>query len=184
MARGTVLTRFGETRLLNEYLVAEYKGAIVYPRLRLGAAMPLTPGEALDESELRMVGVLRRWADAVVITDQELVVIEAKVRAAPGAASQLLLYDELVPFTPELRPYLSRRRVLELVYAVEDPAVSRVCERLGIRCRRFVPAWLPEYTAQLHRRETRAPRDFAADLARAVERRGGGGPVAPGPGGT
>jgi hypothetical protein len=162
MPRGTILTKYGETRLLQEYVSAVYGQEDVYLRMRLGAAMPLTPAAAEDEAGLAMVGVYRRWADAVVVTRDEVIIVEAKVRSNPGAISQLELYDELVPYTPELRPYLSRRRRLELVQAIGDPAVSRLCEKKGIRCVLWVPDWLPEYLAQLHRRETRAPRDFAS----------------------
>ena len=114
----------------------------------------------LDEADRTMLGTFRRWADAVVVSREELVVIEAKIRSMPGAISQLQLYGELVPQTPELRPYLGLPRVLELVVAVEDPAVRRLAERSGIRHRVYRPAWLPIYLEQLKRRETRAPRDF------------------------
>ena len=162
MPRGPLRSPWGETRLLSEYLALTYPEDLVFERLRLGAAAPLMPSAEMTPAELAMVGVFRRWADAVVVTPEDLIIVEAKVRSSPTAIGQLTLYQTLLASTPELKPYLARRQVLELVVAVEDPAVSRLCASNGIRCRVYRPAWLPEYLAALGRRETRPPRDFEA----------------------
>jgi hypothetical protein len=153
---------YGETRMLTEYLAWSYPGAIVWERLRLGPLQPTSSAEGLSPEELSMMGVFRRWADAVAVTRDELVLIEGKMRSEPGAVAQLLLYRDLVSLTPELNDYRDRRLVLELVVAVEDPAVRRLCDQQGIRHRVFRPDWLAQWSAGRHRREGRAPRDLGA----------------------
>jgi hypothetical protein len=155
------LTRNGETRLLNEWLAATHSKDLVFTRVRLGAAIPSTASEGLTAAELSMLGVFRRWADAAVVTDRELIIVEAKVKASPAAPGQLHLYAELVPYTPDLQPYLDRPLVLQLLCAVQDPAVSRLCVKFGIREVVYVPEWLPIYLGNLYRRETTPPADFA-----------------------
>lgn len=160
MPRGPARSAYGETRMLGEYLAFQYPNYEVWQRMRLGALLPATPEEALTEDELALVGVFRRWADAVAVGAGELVVIEAKMRSSPGAISQLQLYDSLVPHTPELVDYLGLRRRLELVVAIDDPAVRRLAAVHNVGVRVFRPDWLPEWAAAMHRREVRPPRDF------------------------
>lgn len=109
-----------------------------------------------------MVGVFRRFADAVVITRTELVLIEAKMRSAPDAIGQLLLYKTLVRETFELLDWAHLPLVLELVVAVDDPAVRRMAEEIGIRVKVFRPAWLAQWAAQVNYRESVAKRDFSS----------------------
>lgn len=169
MPRGPFRSAYGESRMLSEYLAWQYPDATVYERMRLGALIPRTADPTMTAEELAMVGVFRRWADAVVVSRDELVVVEAKMRSAPGAVAQLELYEELVPLTPELVPFLSLPLVLELVVAIEDPAVRRLCERKGIRCRIYKPDWLPVWVSALHRNEARPPRDFAAEAREPIQ---------------
>jgi hypothetical protein len=161
MPRNTDLTRNGETRLLNEWLAKEHAGDVVYLRVRMGAAVPLQDSAGLSEAERAMVGVWRRWADAVVVTEGERIIVEAKVKASPAAVGQLHLYADLAPFTAELLAYGEKPLVLQLVVGLEDPAVTRLCERFGIRQVVYRPDWLPIYLVNFQRRETSPPRDFA-----------------------
>ena len=155
MPRGTDLTKFGEMRMVAEYVQRTYPQGLVFMRLRLGVMEPDVGPRTLSPEEMAMLGVFRRWADAVVVTQDELIVVEASIRSDSGDPSKLVLYGRLVPSTPELKAFLNRRLVLELVVAVEDPAVTALAREMGIRVRVYPPPWLPEYLAQLHRRERR-----------------------------
>lgn len=161
MPRGTDLTKYGEMRLISEWVKGAYPGAEVWLRLRLGRARPLNPDLEGDPDAERVSRVFARWADAVVVTRDELIVVEAKVKSSPGAIGQLLVYRDLVRDTPELRSYEDRPLALLLLVAVEDPAVTRLCEAQGIRHAVYRPSWLAEYLSNLNRRETTPPRDFA-----------------------
>lgn len=155
MPRNTDFTKFGEMRMVSEYIERTYTNDIAFLRLRLGSMVPDGPRPGLTPQETAMLGVFRRWADAVVITPDELIVVEASLRSDTGDPSKLVIYGRLVPHTPELQEFRDRRLVLELVVAVEDPVVRQVAQELGIRCRVYEPKWLPQYLAQLHRRERR-----------------------------
>jgi hypothetical protein len=155
MARKTDLTKYGEMRMVAEYLRRTYPNADVMMRVRLGSLLPDGVRGEIPDDEAALLGVFRRWADAVVITPSELIVVEASIRSDTGDPSKLVIYGRLVPHTAELRPYLNRRLVLELVVAVEDPVVTAVAHEMGIRTRVYAPPWLPEYRAALHRRERR-----------------------------
>ena len=144
-----------EMRLVSEYLVSHYPRAIHLTRVRLGTWEPKAEELRLTESELRMLGSFRRWADALAITADEMVLIEGALRPDTGEASKLEIYARLVPSTPELQDYLNRPLRLELVYAIGDAVVIQYCRERGIRCVEFRPAWLEEYFAGLERRQAR-----------------------------
>jgi hypothetical protein len=141
--------------MVAEYLRDTYPNDIAFMRLRLGTLEPAGGLAGLTEEEIRALGVFRRWADAVVVTPAEVVLIEVSIRSDTGDPSKLVIYGRLARHTPELQEYLDRPLVLELVVAVEDPVVSQLAHELGIRTRVYTPPWLSEYQSMLHRRETR-----------------------------
>ena len=113
--------------------------------------------------DVRMIGVWRRWADAIVIDGKKLILIEAAIRPEPGDVSKLELYEMLIPETPELAQYAGRAVVKLLVYAIEDSAVLMLARRHGVKTTRYVPSWLPSYMRQLFPRERRAPLSTVAE---------------------
>ena len=139
-------------------MVAEFL-AMMYPqdwfetRVRLGAPKPAAPVSALTEAEKRMVGVWRRWADALVYRKDELILVEAAIRPDPGDISRLALYEMLIPLTPELKAHWDKPITKILVYALEDPATVTLARRSGIRCIHYAPPWLKAYLDILMPRE-------------------------------
>jgi hypothetical protein len=101
---------------------------------------------------------LRRWADAIIVTPTELIILEGKIIAAPGSIAQLQLYLDLVAKTPELVPFLDRTPRGVLLVAVEDPATTALAGRWGIRVVVYRPPWIDDYLALMRAREHRAPR--------------------------
>ena len=110
-------------------------------------------GRWSSESDERLVGVFRRWADALVILPDRLLLIEGKILPQPGVISQLKLYAELIPKTPELAEHKHKPIEMVLVCAIEDPLISELARREGITVRIFHPAWVDEYMKILHPRE-------------------------------
>lgn len=149
--------------MLADYVADHYPDADAYFRQRVGPITTLTASDGLTDAERGMLGSFRRWVDVVVVTATEVVVVEAKMRSKPDALAQLRLYRDLVLATPELQPFLDRPLALELVVALEDPAVTRLAREFGVRHRVFKPAWLAEWLAQVRPREGRAPRDSNED---------------------
>ena len=147
----------GEMELLAEYVARTYPQDLVMMRVRLGTVTTEVDLSGLPERSRGIVQVMARWADAVIVRPHELVVLEAGMRSDTGDVSKLQIYGSLVPLTAELRPYLDRPTVLELVVAIEDPVVTAWAEAAGIRVRLYKPAWLAEWSAKRNRRESRAP---------------------------
>jgi len=146
-----------EMRMVSEFLAKEYADYPTKTRVRVGSVhTDLKPGD-LSEAELRMVGVFRRWADAVVFMPDRLVLIEAAIRPSPGDISQLELYEHLLPITPELEEHKGKPIEKLLVYAIEDPVIVSMARDRGIKVVYFKPAWIDEYLKILYPRERRAP---------------------------
>jgi len=153
-----------ELRLVSEFL-AKYYGEYPYrTRVRLGSIHPELSPDQLSESERRMVGVFRRWADAIVFMPDRLVLIEAAIRPSPGDISQLELYKHLLPHTPELAEHAGKPIELLLVYAIEDPLIVSLARNRGIRVQYFKPDWVDDYLRILYPRERRAPLTHPEDI--------------------
>lgn len=144
-------------RLVSEFLAKNYGKYPTRTRVRVGSVHPeLKPGE-LSAAEQKMVGVFRRWADAVVFMPDRLVLIEAAIRPSPGDISQLELYEHLLPLTPELAEHKDKPIEKLLLYALEDPVIVKMARERGIRVTYFHPPWIDEYLKVLYPRERRAP---------------------------
>ena len=152
---------FGELEMVSEYVARHYPNDEARFHVRLGAPTQATAAQlpAGVAKAIRMA--FARWADAVVITPTELVVVEGKMRSDAGAISQLELYGDLVPYTPELAEFTGRRTRLELVVCIEDPVVTRMAEARRITVRVYRPSWLPEWIEKRNRRESRPRRPGA-----------------------
>ena len=147
-----------EQRMLSEFLAEHYPGVEYRLRVRLGKIQPRIETELLTDEERLNLGVFRRWADALVIQPDRLILIEAKIRPQPGVISQLQLYARLVPNTPELQEYLDRPLEMLLLYAIRDDLLIAMAREAGIKSRYYKPAWIDEYIAELYPRERRASR--------------------------
>ena len=146
-----------EQRLVSEYLAEHYGRYETMTRVRLGSINPALHPEKLTTAELRAVGVWRRWADAIVVMPDKLVLIEAKIRPNPGVISQLELYEHLVPLTPELKEHKAKRIEKVLLLCINDPVVVSMAREKGIKVVHYKPDWVDEYLDILYPRERRAP---------------------------
>lgn len=135
----------GEKRLVMEYLAEKYPGCEWFIQYRVGADPEMAGGEYEDEAERRLARQANYWVDAVVVTPTELVVIEATMYRGAAKAGKLMEYIMLLPATPDLRPYLGRRVVGEVVSAQDDPLGREVCKKMGIRFVVYEPPWLGEF---------------------------------------
>ena len=147
-----------EMRMVSDYLAQFYPQATSLTRVRLGSIPPAELHPLLEEHEVRMLGVFRRWADAIVITNDAMILVEAAIRPEPGDISKLQLYKRLLVHTPELQAYLPRRVEMQLVYAIEDPVVVIMAREAGIRPVYFRTKAVENYMKLLYPRERRAPR--------------------------
>jgi len=144
-----------EMQMVTEYLTREYPRTFWATRVRLGSPHPELLMPVLSEEERRMIGVWRRWADAVIVQKDKVIILEAAIRPDPGDVSKLELYSRLLPVTPEYRQYKDRPIEMILLYAIEDPATILLARERGIRCIEYKPDWLSSYVALLTKRESR-----------------------------
>jgi hypothetical protein len=142
-----------ETRLVAEYVARRWPDALAYQRVRVGPLPESQAGEPVSASELRMLGVWRRWVDAVVVLPGECILIEAAVKPEPGHVAQLELYMDLWPQTTEFAQYLSRPARGLLVFAVDDPGIHALVRRRGYTMDIFCPPWVRAYLLDLYPRQ-------------------------------
>ena len=146
-----------EAKLVSEFCAVRYPDRRVLQRVRVGRIPKELDTVGLDPAEIRMLGVWRRWVDAIVVDPPYLRVIEAAMLPNPGDVSQLELYMHLVPSTPELWEFVDLEPIGILVYAIDDPVIRRLAADRGYTIEIYQPAWLSQYLGRLFPRERRAP---------------------------
>jgi len=147
-----------EMQMVTEWLMKTHPGDRWQTRVRLGSPSPTSPNPEMSVEEKAMVGMWRRWADAVIFLADKLILVEAAIRPDPGKISQLELYEMLVPHTPELEPWKGLPIEKVLLYAIEDPATVHLARNKGVRAVEYKPDWLNDYMKLLMPRERRGSR--------------------------
>jgi hypothetical protein len=101
-----------------------------------------------------------RWADAIVIQPDKLIVIEAKLRASEflKGLGELQLYIHLVAHTPEFEKFKNRRVVGRLIAPIEDPAVMLIARQNLIETAVFKPSFYDAFLEAIQPRQARAIR--------------------------
>jgi hypothetical protein len=145
-------------QMVTEWLQKTQTGKRWQTRVRLGSPTSSTPTVDMTVEERAMVGMWRRWADAIILEPDKVTLIEAAIRPQPGKISQLELYAMLFPHTPELQPWWGVPLRLLLLYAIEDPATTYLARSKGILAVQYQPTWLPAYMQLLLPRERRGHR--------------------------
>lgn len=113
-----------ETDLLNAWLWEKHREDLQWRRIRLGV---------LPTKELaRMYMTILRWADAIVISKGIVFIVEAKLRAQPGAISQLELYKKLFINTLEFKQYWNWPIKMLLLTGVMDLNMAELASEKGI----------------------------------------------------
>lgn len=146
-----------ESRLVSEFLAVRFPDARTMQRVRVGRIPRELALDGLSPAEVRMLGIWRRWVDAIVFTDRDVTLIEAAVRPNPGDVSQLELYMHLFPMTPEFAEYKNTPLRGMLVYAIPDPVIEVLAARRGYTVQIYHPPWVDDYFAKFAARMKRAP---------------------------
>jgi len=142
--------------------VAEYcsqafgAGPVIY-HCRLGTwPGPLTAGE-LTEQEQAMLRVRMRWADAVVIQPDRILVVEGKLRASEflKGLGELQVYTHLIKVTPEFEKFKDRQVVGRLLIPIEDPVVMAITRQQGIETAVYRPTFWADFQAAIQPRQGR-----------------------------
>src|ERR1700731_1264940 len=99
---GTNVDKEGSTKLLSDWIALRYPAATVYREVRLGPTTIHDATHPLDAAGEGMARLKNYYADAVILTDAELLLVESKMEAGFDANGQLEGYRMLVPSTPGL----------------------------------------------------------------------------------
>ena len=147
-----------ELRLVPEYCLHAYPNDTHIFRVRLGEPAPGMDINGLSDAAKRLVGVTRRYCDAVVLRPDEVVIIECSIPPEVGHLSKLELYRALWPYTPEFQQYQHLPVRAELVLAIYDPFIAEMGRRRDIRVLHFCPDWCKQYIEELAERKRQAAR--------------------------
>lgn len=139
-----------ETRMISEYMMQNY-AAIPYT---LNVALGSLPLDLLEKNGLaRTMGIMRPYrpeVDAVAILPRYLLLVEAKVWNIVNGLAKLPMYKSLVATTPELRQYMPREVIMQLVVAWSNPNLERMARDAGVAVKVFCPPWLKEIIDKMH----------------------------------
>jgi hypothetical protein len=133
-----------ETRLVAEYLKETYSKFPFISKVPLGLPSPDLLRTEGYEKGLRMQRPQRPEVDAIVLLPRYFVLIEAKVWHIVDGMAKLPLYKSLIPFTPELKQYLPRDTIMELVVPWTNPNLEIMCRDANIRLAVYKPDWINE----------------------------------------
>jgi hypothetical protein len=122
---------YEESKLLNSFLAARWPTRPAWKRVRLGPSPAPGAGPEFE--------VTKRWADAVLFDGERIWIIEAKLKADPGAFGQLKLYRQLFKETPEFVTFQDKPIELAVVQPLYDPAFQQLGEAEGIHVFVHVP---------------------------------------------
>ena len=143
-------TRQVEVRLVAEYLKANYS------KFPFVMAQPLGKiDEALmaKEGYQRAINISRPFrpeVDAIVILPNYLLLIEAKVwHVLPGLA-KLPFYKSLVPYTPELREYMPREVLMQLVVGWTNDNLEIMARSADVQVVVFSPPWVGQVVQDMN----------------------------------
>lgn len=144
--------------LLREWADLRYPGVPLIEQMRLGPTESTLNGRTVSPAMQRMLSVYNWYADGVLVLDDQVLCIEAKLRASPSALSQVEFYLAQMIRTADLQPFMNRPFVPVVLWAVDDPAVSNFARARGIRVEVYTPPWIEEYlNSVLFRNRTTNP---------------------------
>lgn len=134
-----------ERRLLSEWIAQKHANERVLMHVYVGAVTPLQVAGTYSVKEFNMLGVRRRWADAIIVYPDRAEIVEAKMVTEVDVIGQLQLYLKLFPYTSDLGE-IAKLPVSGLVLsAVTDPQLTSMLREFGLREETFTPPWVADY---------------------------------------
>ncbi len=139
-----------EGRMVSEYLLKFYAN---FPRITmvpLGAIDDQLSAQVGYQKAINMSRPFRPEVDAIVILPRHLLLIESKVFKVIDGLAKLPLYAALVPTTPELRQYMPRELIMQLVVGWTNPNLESMAKTAGVQVVVYAPPWLDEEVQRMH----------------------------------
>ena len=136
-------------RLLREWVELKYPKAQVLYELRLGPTQKHLVNVAVTPALEAMLRLSNWYADAVVLSPSEALVVECKMDPNPSAVGQVLFYLRLLGSTPALVSYQNLSVVPVVLFAEDDNEVTNWARGLGCRVEIYTPSWIADYLTQV-----------------------------------
>lgn len=149
-----------ETRLVSEYLKENYSEFLFIMKQPLGVVSEDLMRREGYKKALGITRPFRPEVDAVVVLPHYLLIIEAKVWNIVNGLGKLPLYKSLVPITPELKEYMPREVLMQLVVGWSSANLEIMARDQGVEVRVYRPPWLEEVVEDMHRYWTREYQDI------------------------
>jgi hypothetical protein len=146
-----------DMRLVEDYIDQNYPGHTKWLRIRLGTLREELIFKGMAKEEERLASVWKRYADAVVLDGEKLILIEGAVNPDLGDISRLLGYEKLLRQTPEFKEYANLPIEKQLVLAVEDKVLEDLAGEANVKVVYYKPEWVITYLME-SRLRTRALR--------------------------
>lgn len=144
----------GEIMMVADYVKTYFPNARVIQRVRLGSAPEDAKEKYGVDAANRLFKSSFKWADAVVIEDSRVIIIEGKIRTMVNAISQLQYYEVLWKKSEEYQEYWGLPVELWLVAPWFDESTREFAESKGIKCVEFVPDWIEKYLDKMQHYQT------------------------------
>lgn len=138
-----------DRRFVAEYVDQIYPHDRVFFNLRLGPAPVALAQKYPDLDVNRYARVWKKTCDAVVITRDQVVLIEGELRRPLLALGELLIYRDLLFQTPELKPYTGMPVRSVLLCPVYDPSLELQLKEHNIEAVIFRPKWVEDYLREV-----------------------------------
>ena len=148
-----------EVRMISEYLKENYAGFPFTLNIPLGAVSEQLMKEEGYQRALGLSRPFRPIADSVVILPHYILLVEAKVWNVVNGLAKLPLYKSLVPVTPELKQYMPREVMMQLVVAWTNPNLEIMARAADVELKVYRPPWIEEVVDGMHKYWTREYRD-------------------------
>lgn len=126
--------------------------------MRLGMPHPEVSRVALTPEEQRMLVITLPQADAVILLENEVHIIECVVRPEWWKILMLKVYGRLFTMTEEYRAEWIKPVRLILLTAILNPFMEWVARDEGVQVVRYRPIWLETYYGALRPRQRTAPK--------------------------
>jgi hypothetical protein len=138
-----------DRRYVVEYVSGKWPNDTQFFNLRMGPA-PISVAEAYPGLDVdRYARVWKKTCDAVVVTKDEIILIEGELRRPTEGLGELLVYRDLINTTPELKPYLGKKVRTVLLCPIIDPTMTMQLRDNKVELELFKPAWVEQYLREV-----------------------------------
>lgn len=134
-------------RILIEYLEKHYPLGSWTTNVRVGRPLPEVEAIALTPKEKRMLEVTMPIADAVILLEDEVVILEVETEPKITSVCQLELYGHLFGTTDRFRQYWDKPRRLIVVSTIENDLLRWWANIHGVSWVVYEPIWWEEHKA-------------------------------------